>query len=160
LRLDCFAYPQDMSREGDHGKGEKAAFFLVFIPAVIASGLLFGWNYAWLGAAASTALWASVSLVRIVRRGSHADQETTVIEDEPDWVAVGRAQVRIEGSDRRFLADFTAGQAPVMQQMNRTERKVAALLASTGMPPAVVATLPSGATDGETYVIELAAGMI
>jgi hypothetical protein len=89
-------------------------------------------------------------------RGDHPSSISPSTAIRSGVWTVGQVRVRVTGSRRRYLADFTAGQAPVVQQMSREENAVAGAMAQVGLPPAVVSRLPDSTSDDEpTHVIEV-----
>jgi len=142
-------------------RGLKIAWGVVFVAAVVGAGLAFGWDNAVYGAAGTSCLWAvggTIVLVRDIRRFRREPREP---EAEVDWLAVRRAEVRVEGSQERYMALFEGTLGPSTVAMSKREQKIAKALVRLGLPQATVSTLdkqapaPPSSVDGEPYVIEI-----
>lgn len=144
-----------------HSRREKIAFIVVFAAAVVAAGLTFGWEDAWYGAAGTSCLWTLGSLVVVLFKAEKAGPDS---ESKIDWPAVRRVEVRVEGSQERYVAHFEDSLTPSTVFMGKKEQKIARVLVRMGLPEATVSTLdddapppPSGVEGGEPYLIEIPA---
>lgn len=144
-----------------HSRGQKIAFGVVFVAAVVAAGLAFGWDQAVYGAAATSCLWAVGGLIFLVRDIRRAKREPRDPKAEVDWLAVRRAEVRVEGSPERYMALFEGTLSPSSVPMSKREQKIAKALVRLGLPQATVSTLdadapaPPSGVDGEPFLIEI-----
>jgi hypothetical protein len=136
---------------------KQIAFFALFIPAVVVSGLAFGWDRAWIGAAAVSVLWAAGDLLWAglsTRRAAGSAGEGEPFD--PDEFRGQTAEIQVEGTKRRYRAEFATEPSPVATQMSRDERRVAQALATLGFPPATVTAVSGPAEESTaTQIIEL-----